>query len=116
MTNLINNYQSHPFHLVSPSPRPLYCCIWLLATALFAIGFYYIIESKLKYYTKVFLIITLALVLLCIAMFIFGGYSLEMPIKDMPIPGVRCPTCAAKGQEVWVIPGKACGYCGTACG
>jgi hypothetical protein len=29
--------------------------------------------------------------------------------------GVRCPTCAANGQEVWVIPGKACGYCGTYC-
>ena len=33
----------------------------------------------------------------------------------MPMAGVRCPTCAIKGQEVWVIPGKACGYCGTAC-
>ncbi|KAG9245925.1 hypothetical protein BJ878DRAFT_478800 [Calycina marina] len=24
-----------------------------------------------------------------------------------PMSGVRCPTCAANGQEVWVIPGRA---------
>ncbi|KAJ5710852.1 hypothetical protein N7488_005008 [Penicillium malachiteum] len=24
------------------------------------------------------------------------------------MPGVRCPNCASKGQEVWVIPGKSC--------
>jgi hypothetical protein len=29
------------------------------------------------------------------------------------LPGVRCQTCAANGQEVWVIPGRACGYCRT---
>ncbi|KAI2617174.1 hypothetical protein GGR54DRAFT_217202 [Hypoxylon sp. NC1633] len=28
-------------------------------------------------------------------------------------PGKRCPTCEAKGQEVWVLPGRDCGYCGT---
>ncbi|KAK0729743.1 hypothetical protein B0H67DRAFT_473902 [Lasiosphaeris hirsuta] len=33
----------------------------------------------------------------------------------LQLPGVRCPTCAAKGNEVWVIPGRACGDCGTAC-
>ena len=32
MTNLTrSNFQPHPFHLVSPSPWPLYCCISLLA-------------------------------------------------------------------------------------
>jgi hypothetical protein len=33
----------------------------------------------------------------------------------MEMTGVKCPTCAADGKEVWVIPGKACGACGTAC-
>ncbi|KAI1210055.1 uncharacterized protein F4807DRAFT_459888 [Annulohypoxylon truncatum] len=28
-------------------------------------------------------------------------------------PGKRCPTCRAKGYEVWVFSGKDCGYCGT---
>ncbi|KAK0710145.1 hypothetical protein B0T26DRAFT_755255 [Lasiosphaeria miniovina] len=34
-------------------------------------------------------------------------------IRSIMLPGVRCPTCAAKGEEVWVIPGRACGYCRT---
>ncbi|KAI0385223.1 hypothetical protein F5Y04DRAFT_277288 [Hypomontagnella monticulosa] len=28
-------------------------------------------------------------------------------------PGKRCPTCQGKGQEVWVLPGRDCPYCGT---
>ncbi|EFX01850.1 hypothetical protein CMQ_4921 [Grosmannia clavigera kw1407] len=36
-------------------------------------------------------------------------------IRSVPLPGVRCPKCAKDGKEVWVIPGRACGYCGTAC-
>ncbi|KAI5925749.1 hypothetical protein F4810DRAFT_708263 [Camillea tinctor] len=28
-------------------------------------------------------------------------------------PGKRCPTCQANGSEVWVLPGRCCGYCGT---
>ncbi|RKU45439.1 hypothetical protein DL546_007035 [Coniochaeta pulveracea] len=36
-------------------------------------------------------------------------------VRMMPLPGVRCPTCAANGQEVWVIPGRACSNCGTPC-
>ncbi|EPE02764.1 hypothetical protein F503_08527 [Ophiostoma piceae UAMH 11346] len=36
-------------------------------------------------------------------------------IRNVPLPGVRCPKCAKDGKEVWVIPGRACGYCGTAC-
>ncbi|KAG6001494.1 hypothetical protein E4U43_001307 [Claviceps pusilla] len=31
------------------------------------------------------------------------------------IPGTRCPTCALAGKEVWVSPGRCCGYCGTPC-
>ncbi|KAM0249028.1 hypothetical protein ACHAQJ_009235 [Trichoderma viride] len=31
------------------------------------------------------------------------------------VPGTRCPTCALAGKEVWVIPGRCCGYCGTPC-
>ncbi len=34
---------------------------------------------------------------------------------EIPMSGVRCPTCLANGQESWVIPGKTCGYCGTGC-
>jgi hypothetical protein len=30
-------------------------------------------------------------------------------------PGVRCPTCAVEGKEIWVLPGRCCGYCGTPC-
>ncbi|PWY92694.1 hypothetical protein BO70DRAFT_392082 [Aspergillus heteromorphus CBS 117.55] len=26
----------------------------------------------------------------------------------MPMPGIKCPKCAAQGEEVWVIPGKNC--------
>ncbi|OBT65357.1 hypothetical protein VE03_06096 [Pseudogymnoascus sp. 23342-1-I1] len=37
-------------------------------------------------------------------------------ILQMPIPGVKCPTCLANGIEVWVIRGKVCGNCGTECG
>ncbi|KAH6894143.1 hypothetical protein B0T10DRAFT_456389 [Thelonectria olida] len=34
---------------------------------------------------------------------------------DTEIPGVRCPTCLGSGKEVWVLPGRTCGVCGTAC-
>ena len=33
----------------------------------------------------------------------------------MGVPYVKCPTCAAEGVEVWVIFGKCCPRCGTAC-
>ena len=29
------------------------------------------------------------------------------------LPGIRCSTCAANGADVWVIPGRACGFCRT---
>ncbi|KAI1479780.1 hypothetical protein F4774DRAFT_117784 [Daldinia eschscholtzii] len=37
------------------------------------------------------------------------------PLVDMSgtAPGKRCPTCQGKGQEVWVLPGRDCPYCGT---
>ncbi|KAM3419281.1 hypothetical protein BST61_g5218 [Cercospora zeina] len=36
-----------------------------------------------------------------------------MPIRERPVPGRRCPNCAARGATVWVIPGKRCPSCGT---
>ncbi|KAK0387816.1 hypothetical protein NLU13_4061 [Sarocladium strictum] len=45
----------------------------------------------------------------------------EQPIHPSPkqrnmfVPGTKCPTCAARGKEVWVIPGRLCGQCGTPC-
>ncbi|KAJ9623552.1 hypothetical protein H2203_005814 [Taxawa tesnikishii (nom. ined.)] len=44
--------------------------------------------------------------------------SLEAPLSipsmiTLPIPGKKCPACAAKGQTVWVIPGKQCPQCRT---
>ncbi|KAF2769542.1 hypothetical protein EJ03DRAFT_312272 [Teratosphaeria nubilosa] len=37
----------------------------------------------------------------------------HLPIRTMPVPGRRCPTCLAKGVTIWVIPGKRCSNCGT---
>ncbi|KAK3493020.1 uncharacterized protein B0T23DRAFT_154340 [Neurospora hispaniola] len=35
-------------------------------------------------------------------------------IRKAPgLPGIRCSTCAANGEVVWVIPGRACGFCRT---
>ncbi|KAK4139082.1 uncharacterized protein C8A04DRAFT_33458 [Dichotomopilus funicola] len=34
-------------------------------------------------------------------------------ILSLPVPGVRCPTCAANGEEVWVVPGLLCAKCRT---
>jgi hypothetical protein len=28
-------------------------------------------------------------------------------------PGIRCPFCFKRGIEVWVLPGRACPYCGS---
>ncbi|QKX57468.1 uncharacterized protein TRUGW13939_04582 [Talaromyces rugulosus] len=41
--------------------------------------------------------------------------SAELGLISVPMPGVRCQGCAARGQETWVIPGKACHVCGTEC-
>ena len=36
---------------------------------------------------------------------------------DRPgMPGVRCPVCASRGVETWVLPGKNCPKCGCECG
>ncbi|KAK7542867.1 uncharacterized protein J3D65DRAFT_665185 [Phyllosticta citribraziliensis] len=37
----------------------------------------------------------------------------EIPIISLPVPGRKCPACLAKGEVVWVIPGKCCPQCGT---
>ena len=31
------------------------------------------------------------------------------------MPGVRCPACAARGVESWVLPGKHCNKCHHPC-
>ncbi|KAH6956636.1 hypothetical protein DER45DRAFT_567513 [Fusarium avenaceum] len=41
--------------------------------------------------------------------------GLSHGIRSHKVPGTRCPTCALAGKEVWVIPGRCCGYCGTPC-
>ena len=43
-----------------------------------------------------------------------GGQE-DIIIHELPMPGVKCPTCAARGLEQWVIPGKHCPRCSTAC-
>ncbi|KAL2018416.1 hypothetical protein VTK56DRAFT_835 [Thermocarpiscus australiensis] len=32
-------------------------------------------------------------------------------IRTHPLPGVRCPACAERGEEVWVVPGLLCPKC-----
>jgi hypothetical protein len=45
-----------------------------------------------------------------------GGANILKPIIHlMPMPGVKCPTCASRGIEQWVLPGKHCPNCSTAC-
>ena len=34
-------------------------------------------------------------------------------IQHPVVPARKCPSCAKKGQVVWVIPGKRCVQCGT---
>ncbi|KAF7897622.1 hypothetical protein EAF00_005850 [Botryotinia globosa] len=46
----------------------------------------------------------------------FDEISGSFGMTQIPgIPSVRCPNCLTRGQEVWVIAGRACGACGTAC-
>ena len=64
-----------------------------------------------------------SILLICILFIIFSKLGIYfdldldtiLQISERPMTGVRCPTCAANGQESWVIPGRACGYCGTGC-
>ncbi|KAH6843438.1 hypothetical protein B0I37DRAFT_217839 [Chaetomium sp. MPI-CAGE-AT-0009] len=34
-------------------------------------------------------------------------------IRSLPVPGVLCRTCAANGEEIWVVPGLICAKCRT---
>ena len=64
-----------------------------------------------------------SILFICILFIIFSKLGIYfdldldtiLQISERPMTGVRCPTCAANGQESWVIPGRACGYCGTGC-
>ena len=60
MSNLIrSNFQDHPFHLVSPSPWPLYTSIALLSltiNAAFSMHLFY--NSYIAVYLSMFLVIT----------------------------------------------------------
>ena len=44
-----------------------------------------------------------------------NAHILRPLIVHMPMPGVKCPTCASRGIEQWVLPGKHCPNCATAC-
>ncbi|KAL2758506.1 hypothetical protein ACRALDRAFT_1075076 [Sodiomyces alcalophilus JCM 7366] len=45
------------------------------------------------------------------------NYQTHTPTTTLQLlPGIKCPTCKESGKEVWVLPGKECGYCGTPCG
>ncbi|EXL98059.1 hypothetical protein FOIG_09618 [Fusarium odoratissimum NRRL 54006] len=37
------------------------------------------------------------------------------PPTDNAMPGTRCPKCSTPENDVWVIPGRNCGHCGTYC-
>ena len=42
-------------------------------------------------------------------------FCADLPTQCLPMPGVKCPKCLEKGQEVWVLPGKHCYKCGHGC-
>ena len=50
------------------------------------------------------------IILACYLDLVTQGYTFEMPM-----PGVRCPRCAARGIEQWVLPGKHCPRCNQPC-
>lgn len=35
--------------------------------------------------------------------------------RGLPMPGVKCPRCAERGIEQWVLPGKHCPRCNQPC-
>lgn len=43
----------------------------------------------------------------------FGIRSEATTDNYLQVPGRKCPACLAKGETVWVIPGKCCPQCGT---
>ncbi|CZT22848.1 uncharacterized protein RCC_08554 [Ramularia collo-cygni] len=40
-------------------------------------------------------------------------FAMNLPIRDRPVPGRKCPNCLARGQTYWVAYGKRCAQCGT---
>ena len=61
-------------------------------------------------------IISVAIIITLLMMVFITISAMEMPGVDMPgMPGVRCPVCASRGIETWVLPGKHCPKCGCAC-
>ena len=45
----------------------------------------------------------------------FLAWILVLTVEHWQMPGVRCPTCRARGIEQWVLPGKKCPRCSTPC-
>lgn len=41
--------------------------------------------------------------------------ALSLTNQDGKMPGVRCPRCAERGIEQWVLPGKHCPRCNQPC-
>lgn len=52
---------------------------------------------------------------LSLIIFIIAVLAFITLITHMAMPGVRCPTCFERGIEQWVLPGKHCPRCATAC-
>ena len=36
-------------------------------------------------------------------------------VRKMPMPGIKCPRCLARGIVQWVLPGKHCPSCNNPC-
>jgi hypothetical protein len=68
----------------------------------------YKIQNKFIFFTLIIFTLVLLTILACLLI-------TTTITHDMAMIGVRCPTCAANGSEVWVIPGRAYHYCGTHC-
>ena len=45
----------------------------------------------------------------------FVDFVAQSLIFEMPMPGVRCPRCAEREKEQWVLPGKHCPRCNQPC-
>ena len=46
---------------------------------------------------------------------LFSYNIVDIDTLILPMPGVKCIKCAAKGIETWVLQGKACPKCGHMC-
>ena len=100
-TLLSRSYNSLEWALSSP-PKPHAFLSLPLQSILYALAFILFICILFVIYYKLGIYFDLDL-------------DTILQISERPMTGVRCPTCAANGQESWVIPGRACGYCGTGC-